>query len=67
MSVQGYLKKTQIQPLDLSQYKDRVGDPILIEASNEIGLIGVEVTIDSDDNTLIKSGKAVESSPETGK
>ena len=67
VAVQDYLKKPVIQPLDLFQYKGRVGDPILIQATDELGLAGVEVSIDSNDGTLIESGPAEEGVPGTGK
>jgi hypothetical protein len=67
VAVQDYLKKPVIKPLDLFEYKGRVGDLILIQASDEIGLASLEVTIDSNDGTLIESGQAVESAPGTGK
>ena len=67
VAVQDYLKKPVIKPLDLFRYKGRAGDPILIEASDEIGLASLEVTLDSNDGTRIESGQAVESAPGTGK
>lgn len=67
VAVQDFLKKPVIQPLFLSQYKGRVGDPILIHATDEVGLARLEVTLNSDNGTLIESGQAVESVPGTGK
>ena len=67
VAVQDYLKKPVVKPLDLFQYKGRVGDPILIEARDEVAISSLEVTIDSDEGALIESGQAVESAPGTGK
>ena len=67
VAVQDYLKKPQIKPLDLFQYKGYVGDLILIDASDEMGLVGVEVTLSSHDGALIERGDAIESAPGTGK
>src|SRR6266545_6690894 len=33
-----YLKKPTIKPLDLSKYQGRIGDPIKIRATDDIGL-----------------------------
>lgn len=67
VAVQDYLKKPVIKPLDLFEYKGRIGDPILIDASDEIGLASLEVTLESNDGSLIESGQPVESAPGTGK
>jgi hypothetical protein len=62
-----YLKKPTIKSLFLSEYKGRVGDPIMIHATDSIGIVDLEVTIDSNEGVLIESGKAVESAPGTGR
>jgi hypothetical protein len=67
VAVQDYLKKPVIKLLDLFEYKGRVGDHILIEASDEVGLASLDVTLESNDGTLIESGQPVESAPGTGK
>jgi hypothetical protein len=61
-----FLVKPQIKPLDLSEYKGRVGDPILIRAVDDIGLGDVEVTLTANNGTQIEQGKAVESGLRTG-
>lgn len=67
VAVQDYLRKPVIKPLFLSEYKGRVGDPILIHATDEVGILDLQVTIDSNEGVLIESGKAVESAPGTGR
>ena len=67
VAVQDYLTKPKIKPLYLADYKGQVGDPIEIHATDSVGIVDLQVTIDSNDGTLIESGSAVESAPGTGK
>jgi hypothetical protein len=55
-----FLVTPYFKPLNLTQYKGRVGDPIIIRAVDDIGLADVEVTLVENDGTPIESGKAVE-------
>jgi len=61
-----YLSLPTIQPLDLSEYKGQVGDPILIRIVDNIGAADVEVTLNANDGTEIEKGKAVEVGIRTG-
>jgi hypothetical protein len=54
------------KPMDLSNYKGRVGDKILIQAVDDIGLVDVDVTISANDGSQIERGKAVENGVRTG-
>lgn len=67
VAVQDYLRKPVIKPLFLSEYKGQVGDPILIHATDEVGIVDLQVIIDSNEGVLIESGQAVESAPGTGR
>ena len=67
VAIQDYLRKPQIKPLDLFHYKGRVGDPIEIHATDEVGIVDLQVTIDSNEGILIESGQAMESAPGTGR
>jgi len=62
-----YLKKPTIKPLDLSNYKGRIGDPIRIRVYDDIGLADLNVKIDAQDGTDIESGAAVEDGERSGK
>ncbi len=62
-----YLKKPVIKPLDLSNYKGRIGDPIKIRAIDDIGLANLDVNIVAQDGTPIESGQAVETGVGSGK
>jgi hypothetical protein len=61
-----FLVEPQIKPLNLSEYKGRVGDTIMMWAVDDIGLVDVEVTLNANDGTQIEQGKAVESGLHTG-
>ena len=61
-----FLTKPTIKPLDLSNYKGRVGDTLLIHATDDIGLADLDVNISSDQGTLIEEDKAVETGTGSG-
>ena len=61
-----FLVEPSFKPLDLSNYKGRVGDTILIRAVDDIGLANVEVNIVSQDGTPIEHGQAIENGVRTG-
>jgi len=62
-----YLKKPTIKPLDLDKYQGRIGDPIKIRATDDIGLAELNVNIVAQDGTPIESGQAVEDGQRSGK
>jgi hypothetical protein len=55
-----YLSTPTIKPLDLSAYKGRAGDPIVIRVAAKFGLASLEVAIDRQDGTDVEKGQAVE-------
>jgi hypothetical protein len=61
-----FLKKPSIKPLDLSNYKGRVGDTISIRATDDLGLADLDVNIVAQDGTPIEHGKAVETGIRSG-
>ena len=67
VAVQDFLTNPKIKPLFLSDYQGRVGDPIELHATDRVGIVDLQVTIDSNQWVLIESGKAVESAPGTGR
>jgi hypothetical protein len=62
-----FLKKPSIKPLDLSDYKGRIGDPITIRVYDDIGLADLNVKILTQNGTPIESGQAVEEGERSGK
>jgi hypothetical protein len=62
-----YLKKPTIKPLDLSNYKGQIGNPIKIRAIDNIGLAELNVKILAQNGTSIESGSAVEEGARSGK
>jgi hypothetical protein len=62
-----YLKVPTIEPLDLSSYKGRVGDPISLRAKDDIGLAALDVKLVSGQGALIEQGAAVETGAGSGK
>ena len=46
------------KPLDLTNYKGQVGDPIKIHCKDDIGLVSVEVSIDRQDGSGVEKGMA---------
>jgi len=61
-----FLVLPEFKPLNLSEYKGRVGDPIRIRATDDIGLREVEVTLTANDGTELEKGYAVEDGAHTG-
>lgn len=66
LAVSDYLHVPFFQPLDLSQYKGQVGDPILIRVVDNLGLVSVEVALNAIDGADIESGMAVEMGVRSG-
>ena len=55
-----YLNAPIIDELDLAKYRGNVGDRILINTSDDVGVIEVNVELVKSDGTHIENGKAVE-------
>ena len=55
-----YLNEPTIPVLDVSDYKGRLGDPIYIQASDDVAVVAVNVRLTRADGTPIENGKAVE-------
>ena len=55
-----FLSVPSFQPLDLSKYKGRVEDPIVIRVAAKFGLVSLEVAIARQDGTDIERGEALE-------
>jgi hypothetical protein len=55
-----YLCKPSIKPLDLSEYKGLIGNPIGIRVKDLIGMAEVNVEIRAQDGTVIETGQAVQ-------
>jgi len=62
-----YLKKPTIKPLNLDNYKGRIGDVIEIRATDDLGLAELSVKIVAQDGTPIESGPAIEEGERSGK
>lgn len=62
-----YLKKPDIKPLDLDNYKGQIGDVIEIRATDDLGLAELNVKIVAQDGTPIESGPAIEEGERSGK
>jgi hypothetical protein len=60
LSVGDFLNAPTIDDLDLSGYKGKAGDRILITTFDDVGVINVDVTLTNTDGTTIEKGKAVE-------
>lgn len=61
-----YLNAPTIQELDLSQYQGNPGDTILINTTDDVGVVTVNVSLVYADGTPIEEGQAVESGVGTG-
>jgi hypothetical protein len=61
-----YLNEPSFKPLELDQYRGEVGNPILIRAGDDIGLVSVEVALSNVDGSEIEKGMAVESGLRSG-
>jgi hypothetical protein len=60
LAIGDFLGRPSIRPLDLSAYRGRPGDTIVIQAVDDLGFARLEVTILAQDGTLIEKGSAVE-------
>jgi hypothetical protein len=66
LAVGDFLGVPSFKPLNLSKYEGKIGDIITIRAKDDIGLADVELSIVSQEGTLIEQGKAVEKGARTG-
>jgi len=60
LAIGEFLCKPSFKPLDLSEYRGQIGNPIIIKAKDVISLAEVNVDIHSQDGILIETGKAVQ-------
>jgi hypothetical protein len=60
LAVMDYFSVPTFEPLDLTEYKGQAGDPILIEAVDDIGLASVGVELIGTNDVLVEQGNAVE-------
>lgn len=60
LCVGDYLNAPTIENLDISAYKGKVGDQILITTHDDVGVIRVKVELATTDGTSIESGQAIE-------
>jgi hypothetical protein len=67
VAIADFLNHPSIKLLDLSNYKGRASDSIVIRAVDDIGLADLQVRILAQDGTPIESGKAVERGIHSGK
>jgi len=61
-----FLNSPAIDELDLSKYGGRIGDPILINTSDDVGVVRVDVVLAETDGRVIEQGQAVELGAGTG-
>lgn len=61
LAVMDYFSVPSFEPLDLTEYKGQVGDPIYIQAVDDVGLASVIVELIGIDEVL-EQGSAVETS-----
>ena len=66
LCVGDYLERASVDEVDFSKYKGRVGDRILIETTDDIGVVDVNVKLTKIDGALIEPGKAVEDGAGSG-
>ena len=66
LAVGDFLTPPTMDDLDLSQYKGRAGDRILINTYDDTGVVTVNVELTGTDGTLIERGQAVEMGLGTG-
>ena len=66
LAVADYLKVPTFKAFDASEYHGQVGDPLLIQAADDLGFAVVPVTLSEFDGTPIESGNAVETGPRSG-
>ena len=58
IAIKDFMNVPFFRPLDLSNYKGQVGDPIKIHCVDDIGLVSVEVSIDRQDGSDVEKGMA---------
>jgi hypothetical protein len=66
LAMSDWMKGPTIQPLDLSDYKGRAGDPIRVITKDNVGVVSVDFSLVKVDGTLIEKGKAVEAGVRSG-
>jgi hypothetical protein len=66
LAIGDFLGRPSLKPFDLSGYRGRAGDTIVIQAVDDIGLASLKVKILAQDGTLIEQGNAVEIGTRSG-
>lgn len=67
LAVGDFLHTPEFQYVDLSGYKGQVGDTIVIQVEDDLGMASVDVSLSAQDGTPIESGQAVEEGVRSGK
>lgn len=67
LAVADFLNVPEFQSTELSNYKGQIGDTILFQATDDIGLAYVNVQISAQDGTPIESGPAIEQGTGSGR
>lgn len=66
LRVADFLNLPSIDEVDLSAYQRQVGNPITIIASDDFGVVNVQVKLTNPQGVTIENGDAIEYSTDTG-
>ena len=67
LTVADFFNAPSVDEVDLSAYSGAVGDEIIIMASDDFAVLGVDVALSDGAGTLLESGAAVESPAKSGR
>lgn len=60
VAIADFFNAPVVKQIDLSSYNGQAGDPILIEAADDLGVVSVHVSIIDGQDNSVESGSAVE-------
>jgi len=67
LTVADFFNAPSVDEVDLSRYAGCVGDSIVVRASDDFDVTGVEVALTDADGQAIEAGAAVETPPDSGR
>lgn len=67
LTVADFFNAPSVDEVDLAGYSGAVGDEIVVQASDDFAVAGVQVSLADDGGSLIEAGEAVETPPRSGR
>lgn len=67
LSIADFFNAPSVNEVDLSAYSGAVGDEIVIHASDDFQVAGVNISLSDESGALLERGRAIETPPDSGR